>query len=121
MLQTNVLRWLLIIFQEGQHQNVWLCIDSPLYLHLSSHGLGQFGILILFPPAPSAAVLEFQSKKLRPAGHSVCRHNSNLKHQKTKSSKMTMWADNIKFVKDIIDGKYQKIDAAAHEVRIPFY
>lgn len=29
---------------------------------------------------------------------------------------MTMWADNIKFVKDIIDGKYQKIDAAAHEV-----
>ena len=27
-----------------------------------------------------------------------------------------MWADNIKFVKDIIDGKYQKIDAAAAEV-----
>ena len=34
----------------------------------------------------------------------------------TKLSKMTMWADNIKFVKDIIDGKYQKIDAAAAEV-----
>ena len=31
-------------------------------------------------------------------------------------SKMTMWADNIKFVKDIIDGKYQKIDSAAAEV-----
>ena len=30
---------------------------------------------------------------------------------------MTMWADNIKFVKDIIDSKYQKIDAAAAEVR----
>eukprot|EP00092_Neocalanus_flemingeri_P017350 GFUD01018765.1.p1 GENE.GFUD01018765.1~~GFUD01018765.1.p1 ORF type:complete len:111 (+),score=51.62 GFUD01018765.1:63-395(+) len=29
---------------------------------------------------------------------------------------MTMWADNIKFVKDIIDGKYQKIDAAAAEM-----
>ena len=29
---------------------------------------------------------------------------------------MTMWADNIKFVKDIIDGKYQKIDSAAAEV-----
>ena len=29
---------------------------------------------------------------------------------------MTMWADNIKFVKDIIDGKYQKIDSAAQEV-----
>ena len=26
-----------------------------------------------------------------------------------------MWADNIKFVKDIIDGKYQKIDSAANE------
>jgi hypothetical protein len=33
-----------------------------------------------------------------------------------KTSTMTMWADNIKFVKDIIDGKYQKIDAAAAEV-----
>ena len=31
---------------------------------------------------------------------------------------MTMWADNIKFVKDIIDSKYQKIDAAATEVGI---
>ena len=31
---------------------------------------------------------------------------------------MTMWADNIKFVKDIIDGKYQKIDSAANEVKI---
>ena len=30
---------------------------------------------------------------------------------------MTMWADNIKFVKDIIDSKYQKIDAAAAEVK----
>ena len=27
-----------------------------------------------------------------------------------------MWADNVKFVKDIIDSKYQKIDAAAAEV-----
>ena len=35
-----------------------------------------------------------------------------------KVSTMTMWADNIKFVKDIIDGKYQKIDAAAAEVGI---
>merc|ERR1712223_1069917 len=32
------------------------------------------------------------------------------------SFKMTMWADNIKFVKDIIDGKYQKIDSAAAEM-----
>ena len=31
---------------------------------------------------------------------------------------MTMWADNIKFVKDIIDGKYQKIDSAAAEVPV---
>ena len=29
-----------------------------------------------------------------------------------------MWADNIKFVKDIIDGKYQKIDSAAAEVSV---
>ena len=34
---------------------------------------------------------------------------------------MTMWADNIKFVKDIIDGKYQKIDSAAAEVPIYLY
>ena len=27
-----------------------------------------------------------------------------------------MWADNVKFVKDIIDSKYQKIDSAAAEV-----
>ena len=31
-----------------------------------------------------------------------------------------MWADNIKFVKDIIDGKYQKIDSAAAEVPVIF-
>ncbi|XP_023326666.1 uncharacterized protein LOC111700084 [Eurytemora carolleeae] len=29
---------------------------------------------------------------------------------------MTMWADNIKFVKDILDGKYKKIDDAVAEV-----
>ena len=27
-----------------------------------------------------------------------------------------MWADNVKFVKDIIDSKYQKIDSAVAEV-----
>jgi len=27
-----------------------------------------------------------------------------------------MWADNIKFVKDILDGKYKKIDDAVAEV-----
>merc|ERR1719158_208857 len=32
------------------------------------------------------------------------------------SSKMTMWADNIKFVKDILDQKYAKIDSAAAEM-----
>ena len=32
------------------------------------------------------------------------------------SSIMTMWADNIKFVKDIIDSKYSKIDHAVAEV-----
>ena len=29
---------------------------------------------------------------------------------------MAMWADNVKFVKDIIDSKYQKIDSAIAEV-----
>ena len=29
---------------------------------------------------------------------------------------MTMWADNVKFVKDILDSKYQKIDSAVLEV-----
>ena len=29
---------------------------------------------------------------------------------------MTMWADNIKFVKEIIDSKYSKIDLAVAEV-----
>merc|ERR1711993_128350 len=33
----------------------------------------------------------------------------------TKNFKMTMWADNVKFVKDILDSKYQKIDSAVHE------
>lgn len=27
-----------------------------------------------------------------------------------------MWADNVKFVKDIVDGKYAKIDAAVAEI-----
>merc|ERR1712227_318715 len=31
------------------------------------------------------------------------------------SLKMTMWADNVKFVKDILDSKYQKIDSAVLE------
>ena len=29
---------------------------------------------------------------------------------------MAMWADNVKFVKDIVDSKYNKIDQAAAEV-----
>jgi len=29
---------------------------------------------------------------------------------------MAMWADNVKFVKDIIDSKYQKIDTAVAEL-----
>ena len=32
------------------------------------------------------------------------------------SLKMTMWADNVKFVKDILDSKYHKIDSAVLEV-----
>merc|ERR1739847_85409 len=43
--------------------------------------------------------------------HFYKRHITHL-----KKSKMTMWADNIKFVKDIIDGKYQKIETAAAEM-----
>ena len=35
----------------------------------------------------------------------------------TKSLKMTMWADNVKFVKDIVDSKYAKIETAAADVR----
>ena len=31
---------------------------------------------------------------------------------------MAVWADNIKFVKDIIDGKFNKIDQAVAEVRV---
>ena len=34
-----------------------------------------------------------------------------------QTAKMTMWADNIKFVKDILDGKYKKIDDAVAEVK----
>eukprot|EP00092_Neocalanus_flemingeri_P049050 GFUD01056237.1.p1 GENE.GFUD01056237.1~~GFUD01056237.1.p1 ORF type:complete len:111 (+),score=34.83 GFUD01056237.1:48-380(+) len=30
---------------------------------------------------------------------------------------MTMWADNVKFVKDIIDSKYHKIDHAVAEIK----
>merc|ERR1739847_8182 len=43
--------------------------------------------------------------------HFYKRHITHL-----KKSKMTWGADNIKFVKDIIDGKYQKIDSAAAEM-----
>ena len=35
--------------------------------------------------------------------------------------KMAMWADNVKFVKDIIDSKYQKIDSAIAEVIMENY
>ena len=31
---------------------------------------------------------------------------------------MTMWADNVKFVKDIVDSKYAKIETAAADVRM---
>lgn len=34
---------------------------------------------------------------------------------------MAMWADNVKFVKDIIDSKYQKIDSAIAEVIMENY
>ena len=37
---------------------------------------------------------------------------------------MTHWADNIKFVKDVIDSKYKKIDDAMTDVRkyiLPIY
>ena len=33
---------------------------------------------------------------------------------------MTMWADNVKFVKDIVDSKYAKIETAAADVRNSF-
>ena len=38
-------------------------------------------------------------------------------YSELQTAKMTMWADNIKFVKDILDGKYKKIDDAVAEVR----
>merc|ERR1712112_307354 len=41
--------------------------------------------------------------------------NSLLPDFNKNSLKMTMWADNVKFVKDILDSKYQKIDSAVHE------
>ena len=41
---------------------------------------------------------------------------SLISDKTNKFVKMTMWADNIKFVKDILDGKYKKIDDAVAEV-----
>merc|ERR1711994_126262 len=38
-----------------------------------------------------------------------------LPNQQIQNFKMTMWADNVKFVKDILDSKYQKIDSAVLE------
>ena len=35
----------------------------------------------------------------------------------TFDGKMTYWADNIKFIKDLIDSKYKKIDDAIVDVR----
>merc|ERR1711936_1538892 len=40
--------------------------------------------------------------------HHLIQKNQNL-------LKMTMWADNVKFVKDILVSKYQKIDSAVLE------
>merc|ERR1712004_310511 len=39
----------------------------------------------------------------------------NASRKAPPNFKMTMWADNVKFVKDILDSKYQKIDSAVHE------
>ena len=41
----------------------------------------------------------------------------NFRQYNKKSFKMTMWADNVKFVKDIVDSKYAKIETAAADVR----
>ena len=41
----------------------------------------------------------------------------NSRQSNKKSLKMTMWADNVKFVKDIVDSKYAKIETAAADVR----
>ena len=50
--------------------------------------------------------------------HSIV--TSFRKYQTTSSLKMTMWADNVKFVKDIVDSKYAKIETAAADVRNSF-
>merc|ERR1712076_242456 len=42
-------------------------------------------------------------------------HSTPQPPKKKKKPKMTMWADNVKFVKDILDSKYQKIDSAVAE------
>merc|ERR1712076_303979 len=42
-------------------------------------------------------------------------HSTPQPPKKKKKPKMTMWADNVKFVKDILDSKYQKIDSAVLE------
>jgi hypothetical protein len=38
----------------------------------------------------------------------------------TQKLKMTFWADNLKFIKDILDSKYKKIEDAIAEVSILF-
>jgi len=37
--------------------------------------------------------------------------------EQEEASKMTYWADNIKFIKDIIESKYKKIDDSLTDVR----
>merc|ERR1712131_574928 len=44
------------------------------------------------------------------------RHKTSTKKPLTLSFTMAMWADNLKFVKDILDGKYKKIDDAILEM-----
>merc|ERR1711862_344494 len=34
----------------------------------------------------------------------------NFEHIRTTTIKMTYWADNIKFIKDVLDSKYKKVE-----------
>merc|ERR1712083_965935 len=54
-----------------------------------------------------------------PSERSVCEFTLlyYIIYSKRKQSKMTFWADNIKFIKDVLDSKYKKIEDALADLQ----
>merc|ERR1739838_956350 len=52
-----------------------------------------------------------------PSERSVSEFTLLYIYSKRKQNKMTFWADNIKFIKDVLDSKYKKIEDALADLQ----